>query len=297
MKLVHYYTASHGQAQLGIELSDGILNIEKTSRYFQDQTTYTMEKLMKDPKLLKPLAKLVEQFKATKGTPEALLEQRDQLYYLPVIQHPEKIICVGMNYLDYIKEVDGEIPLKPVLYNKYNNALAGHNQEIPLPSVARKVDYSAELVVVIGKEAFNISKEQALDHVFGYTVGNDLSDRSIQTNTSQWMLGKTLDYFAPVGPSIATKDEISDLKNLSVTLTVNNEVRQQGNTKDMIFDVPYIISFLSRHLTLKPGDLIFTGTPKGVIYSQDKVDQHWLTQNDLLEASISGIGTLINQIK
>lgn len=297
MKLVQYYTALNAQIQLGIELTSGILNVKALAQQLQDPTNYTMESVIQNTQLYEQLKRLLEHYHYRDFDSEKFLEQSNQVYYLPVVQAPEKIICVGMNYVDYVKEVDGELPVTPIFYNKYNNALAAHQQEIPLPPVARNVDYSAELIVVIGKEASNIDEKQASDHIFGYTIGNNLTDRKIQMNSSQWMLGKTLNYFAPVGPTIMTSDELVDPTNLAITLKVNNEIKQQGNTKDMIFTIPYIISYLSRHMTLKSGDLIFTGTPKGVIAGKPRAERQWLKQNDLLEVSIQRIGKLSNQLK
>ncbi|GEQ33316.1 fumarylacetoacetate hydrolase family protein [Marinilactibacillus psychrotolerans] len=299
MKLVQYYNkASTLTTQLGIETPHGLINVAKLSNYFNKNKEYTMESVIKNSdKQLRELNDLIKQLDSSEIEVETFIERKEQVAFLPVVQNPEKIICVGMNYLAHVKEMDGEIPLNPVLYNKFNNTLAAHKQEIPLPPVARQVDYSAELVVVIGQEMKNVQKEDVFDYIFGYTIGNNFSERKVQRKSSQWMLGKTLDYFAPIGPNIVTKDEISNLDNLYVTLKVNNEIVQNGNTKDMIFDIPSILSYLSKHLTLKPGDLIFTGTPKGVILAKPADEQNWLSQNDLVEATISNIGTLRNQIK
>lgn len=298
MKLVQYYTASDSTPQLGIERRQDIINIEKMSAHFNTDKNYTLDSIMEnDTEQLEELSEMLEKLETSTLDINNFSEKKEQINYLPVIQDPDKIICVGMNYLDFVKEIDGEVPLTPILYNKFNNALAAHKQDIPLPAVARQVDYSAELVVVIGKEMKDVHDGDVFDGIFGFTVGNNFADRRLQKQTSQWMLGKTLDYFAPVGPAIVTKGEIDDLNNLYVTLKVNNEVVQNGNTKDMIFSVQNLISYLSKHITLKPGDLIFTGTPKGVILGKPDAEQRWLGQNDLVEVTISSIGTLINQIK
>ncbi|MFL2122065.1 fumarylacetoacetate hydrolase family protein [Marinilactibacillus psychrotolerans] len=299
MKLVQYYKKTSAlTTRLGIETLHGLVSVKLLSEYFKENREFTMEAVIIDSDgQLEQLQKWIEKIESSEIKIEKFIERKDQITYLPVIQNPEKIICVSMNYLDHVKEMDGQIPLNPILYNKFNNTLAAHKQDIPLPPVARQVDYSAELVVVIGKIMKNVQKENVFDCVFGYTVGNNLTDRKLQKKSSQWMLGKTLDYFAPIGPNVLTKDEISNLNNLYVTLKVNNEIVQNGNTKDMIFDIPSILSYLSKHLTLKPGDLIFTGTPKGVILAKPADEQNWLSQNDLVEATISNIGTLRNQIK
>ncbi|API90154.1 hypothetical protein BKP56_13245 [Marinilactibacillus sp. 15R] len=299
MKLVQYYKKTSAlTTRLGIETLHGLVSVKLLCEYFKESREFTMEAVIIDSDgQLEQLQKWIEKIESSEIKIEKFIERKDQITYLPVIQNPEKIICVSMNYLDHVKEMDGQIPLNPILYNKFNNTLAAHKQDIPLPPVARQVDYSAELVVVIGKIMKNVQKENVFDCVLGYTVGNNLTDRKLQKKSSQWMLGKTLDYFAPIGPNVVTKDEISNLNNLYVTLKVNNEIVQNGNTKDMIFDIPSILSYLSKHLTLKPGDLIFTGTPKGVILAKPADEQNWLSQNDLVEATISNIGTLRNQIK
>lgn len=299
MKLVQYYKKTSAlTTRLGIETLHGLVSVKLLSEYFKESREFTMEAVIIDSDgQLEQLQKWIEKIESSEIKIEKFIERKDQITYLPVIQNPEKIICVSMNYLDHVKEMDGEIPLNPVLYNKFNNTLAAHKQDIPIPPVARQVDYSAELVVVIGKTMKNVQKENVFDCIFGYTVGNNLTDRKLQRKSSQWMLGKTLDYFAPIGPNIVTKDEIPNLNNLYVNLKVNNEIVQNGNTKEMIFDIPTILSYLSKHLTLKPGDLVFTGTPKGVILAKPNDEQNWLSQNDLVEATISNIGTLSNQIK
>ncbi|MFJ8064727.1 fumarylacetoacetate hydrolase family protein [Psychrobacillus sp. NPDC096426] len=158
-----------------------------------------------------------------------------------------------------------------------------------------RVDYEAELVLIIGKEAKNVSKEDALSYVFGYTVGNDLSARSLQFLSGQWLLGKSLDHFAPIGPYLVTSDEI-DPYNLAIECKVNGEVRQSANTKDMIFDCSTIISYVSKHITLKPGDVIFTDTPQRVVIGYPEDEQVWLKSGDKVEVSIEKIGTLINTL-
>ena len=158
------------------------------------------------------------------------------------------------------------------------------------------MDYEAELVIIIGKEASKVTKEEALSYVFGYTVGNDLSARDLQSRSSQWLLGKTCDNFAPIGPYITTAGEI-DPNNLNIGCKVNGVVRQAANTKDMIFDCATIISYISESMTLKPGDIIFTGTPGGVILGYPKERQQWLKAGDEIEVSIQHIGTLANRLK
>ncbi|WP_138495279.1 fumarylacetoacetate hydrolase family protein [Paenibacillus pinistramenti] len=224
--------------------------------------------------------------------PHYLLEEAE-IQYLPAVNQPEKIICVGLNYLPHIQESKMEIPGFPVLFSKFGNALAAHREPIKLLPAAEQVDYEAELVIIIGKEARNLSPAEALDYVYGYTIGNDLSARDLQMRTSQWLLGKSPDQFAPTGPYLVTSADISP-SELDISCTVNGSVRQASNTRNMIFNCEYLISYISSHLTLKPGDLIFTGTPEGVMLGVPEEDQEWLKPGDEVEVRIEGLGVLKN---
>ena len=238
--------------------------------------------------VLKQLAELTKQ--------EVSLISEEEIVYAPCMTQPEKIICVGLNYADHAKESNMDIPTYPVLFSKFNNALAAHNQIIRLPKTAEKFDYEVELVIVIGKEAENVSKDEALSYVFGYTVGNDLSARDLQFRSGQWLLGKTCDHFGPIGPYLVTADEL-DPSNLNIECKVNGEVRQSANTRDMIFDCATLVSYLSQHMTLKPGDIIFSGTPEGVILGYPEAEQVWLKSGDEVQVSVEDIGTLVNVLK
>ena len=218
-----------------------------------------------------------------------------KIRFAPAVLAPEKILCIGLNYAEHTAEAHMEIPKYPTLFSKFNNALNAHGAPIYVPKTAHLYDYEAELVVVIGKEAKYIDKEKALEYVFGYTIGNDFSARELQGCTPQWLLGKTSDGFAPVGPYIVPAGEL-DAANLSLQSYVNGELRQNGNTKDMIFDIPTIVSYISQYMTLKPGDIIFTGTPKGVILGYPKAERVWLRAGDEVTVKIEGIGELKNYI-
>ena len=184
------------------------------------------------------------------------------------------------------------IPASPVLFSKFNNALSAHKATIQIPPSATKVDYEVELVIVIGKTIHNVSPAEALSCVFGYATGNDLSDRGAQFKTSQWLLGKTCDGFAPVGPYIVTADEIPNPDQLHLECRVNGEVRQSSNTSDMIFNCATLISYISHYMTLQPGDLIFTGTPEGVIVGYPEEKQVWLKAGDEIVSAVEGLGEL-----
>ncbi|GIN70604.1 gentisate 1,2-dioxygenase [Bacillus sp. J14TS2] len=211
------------------------------------------------------------------------------------LHNPEKIICVGLNYLDHCKETGMEIPTSPIIFSKFTNALIGPNESVQLPINSQEVDYEAELAVIIGKTAKKVKEEDAMDYVFGYTILNDISARDIQLGDGQWLRGKTPDTFAPIGPYIVTKDEIADPHHLDIMLKLNGEVMQDSNTENLIFNIPFIISYLSQSMTLKPGDIIATGTPHGVGMSREP--QVWLKDGDEMEITIEKIGTLLNPVE
>ena len=215
----------------------------------------------------------------------------------PVVTAPGRILCIGLNYRQHARECDLPLPPAPVLFNKFHNALAAHGEEIALPGDYREYDYEAELVAVIGKPARNVSEAHALDHVFGYTCGNDLSTRDLQfARGGQWLLSKTFDGFAPIGPCLVPSGEL-DPGCLDISSRVNGEVRQSSNTSDMIFPLAQIIADLSRHFTLLPGDLIFTGTPQGVMQGYPADRKQWLKAGDRVDVTIQGIGTLTNTFR
>ena len=217
----------------------------------------------------------------------------DGLTHAPAVTNPEKIMCVGVNYHAHISEMGSEEPDYPVLFSKYRTALNAHNGEVPLPPAGENFDYEAELVVVIGKVCKNVSVESAMDYVYGYTIGNDVSMRKrFNTRMTQWITGKSPDGFGPVGPHIVTKDEV-DCFNLNIKLYRNGVEKQNSNTSLMIVDVPHIISYASQYFTFKPGDIIFTGTPSGVIMGKDTNDP-FLTAGEEIVVEIEGLGKLRN---
>lgn len=219
---------------------------------------------------------------------------QSDLEFGPVVPNPSKIICVGLNYRRHADETGASYPEVPILFNKFNNTLTGHNQEIAIPSVTEQLDYEVELAVIIGKKAKNVSEENALDYVLGYSAANDLSARDLQMKTPQWLLGKTCDDFSPIGPFLVTADEVKDPQNLSLKTTVNQEVRQQSNTSDMIFSCKEIISYISKHFTLEPGDIILTGTPEGVVLGLPEHERVYLKPGDIVTVEIEKLGALTN---
>ena len=215
----------------------------------------------------------------------------------PAVTGGEKILCIGFNYRRHIKEFNVTLPTAPTPFNKFPDALAADGDSIYLDPRYVEYDYEAELVAVIGKTARNVSEEEALDYVFGYTCGNDLSTRDLQfVRTNQWLLSKTFDGFAPLGPCVVTADCI-DPDNLNISSVVNGEQRQNSNTSYMIFSTAKIIADLSSHFTLKPGDVIFTGTPEGVMKGYPEDQKNWLKPGDSVAVTIENIGTLHNTFR
>lgn len=220
----------------------------------------------------------------------------DSISWGPCVTSPNKIICVGLNYRKHAEETKAPIPEYPILFNKFNNALTGHQHEIAVPKVTERLDYEAELAIVIGKKTKDVSKEEALDYVFGYCAANDLSARDLQRRTPQWMLGKTCDGFCPLGPYLVTADEVGNPNALAIKSIVNGEVRQNSNTADMIFACDEIVSYISKHMTLEPGDVILTGTPEGVILGYPKEQRVYLKPGDEITIEIEKLGSLTNRL-
>ena len=217
-------------------------------------------------------------------------QSEEDLNLAPCVPAPGKIVCVGLNYRRHAAEAGMEVPSTPILFSKYSNTLAAHGDTVTLPNVTEQADYEAELVIVMGKRAHQISEAEALNHVFGYCNGNDLSARDLQLLTGQWMLGKTLDGFMPVGPYLVTADEVSDPDALTIRAWRSGELRQNSNTSDMVFSVRDIVSYVSHYMTLEPGDIISTGTPEGVIFGDES--PAWLTGGDDVVVEIEGLGRL-----
>jgi 2-keto-4-pentenoate hydratase/2-oxohepta-3-ene-1,7-dioic acid hydratase in catechol pathway len=211
-------------------------------------------------------------------------------------RRPSKIVCIGLNYRDHAAETKAEPPKEPVLFFKATTSLVGPNDALVRPRGASKVDWEVELGVVIGKKALYISKEQALDHVAGFVLHNDYSERHFQLERSgQWVKGKSADTFAPVGPFLATVDEIPNSGNLKMWLKVNGNFRQNSTTANMIFDVPFIVSYVSQFMTLLPGDLISTGTPAGCGMGMNPPS--YLNVGDVVELGIEGLGESRQEVK
>lgn len=211
------------------------------------------------------------------------------------VQKPGKIICVGHNYREHILEMGRELPSNPVIFAKFANTILGPDDDIPFYPISDQLDYEAEFTFVIGKQARNVSEEDALDYVAGYTITNDVTYRDIQRRTLQWLQGKTVDGTAPMGPYLVTTDELQDPAGLGVVLTVNGEVRQKTNTANLVFSVEKLVSFLSNLMTLEPGDVVLTGTPGGVGVAM--TPPTFLKDGDVVRIEIDKVGALENTVK
>ncbi|ELY40650.1 fumarylacetoacetate hydrolase family protein [Halalkalicoccus jeotgali] len=221
------------------------------------------------------------------------LYDRAKLTQREPITDPQKVICVGLNYADHADEGGFDAPDEPVLFSKFPQSIVGPDEPVEWdPELTSEVDYEAELVAVIGERARNVDESEALEYVAGYTVGNDVSARDLQMADEQWVRGKSLDTFAPLGPDLVTPDEIDDIDALDIWAEVNGERLQDANTRHLIFDIADLVAFCSRAFTLEPGDLIYTGTPDGVGYFREP--QVLLEDGDTMTIGIEGIGELTN---
>lgn len=220
----------------------------------------------------------------------------DSVQLLAPIPDPEKVICIGLNYADHAAESGQPIPPEPVVFNKFPTAVSAHLAPIVLPKVTEKVDYEAELVVVIGTGGRHIPRDRALQHVAGYACGHDVSARDwqLQKPGGQWLLGKTFDTFAPFGPELVTADEVGDAGNLQIRLRLDGTTLQDSNTRQLIHPIDHLVSYVSGICTLKPGDVIFTGTPPGV--GAARKPPIFLRPGSVVEVEIERLGVLRNPI-
>ncbi|QHT69188.1 fumarylacetoacetate hydrolase family protein [Rhodocytophaga rosea] len=220
----------------------------------------------------------------------------DQVRLGSAIARPSKIICVGLNYKDHAAESKMAVPAEPILFFKATTSLCGPNDDLIIPKNSQKTDWEVELAVVIGKKATYVAESEAMEYVAGYVLHNDYSERAFQLERGgQWVKGKSCDTFAPVGPFLATKDEITDVHNLRLWLTVNGKTMQNGSTSNLIFNIPFLVSYISQFMTLLPGDIISTGTPAGVGLGFNP--QIYLKAGDVVELGIDGLGSSKQQVK
>jgi 2-keto-4-pentenoate hydratase/2-oxohepta-3-ene-1,7-dioic acid hydratase in catechol pathway len=282
-----------GTETLGIKTAGGVIDVRNASRLLGIPAPLTLDELLRDGNAA-GLSKIAAAGGSAKAKP-ALLDEA-HITFGRLFKNPGKIVCIGLNYRKHAAEVAMNLPRVPILFNKYNNALAAHGCTIELPprDIAYKFDYETELLIVIGKATRNVSEADALNHVAGYCTSNDFSARDLQLETPsvQWMIGKTLDKFAPIGPYFVSADLVEDPNNLKIETRVNGEVRQSASTSDFVFNSQQLISYISKHWTLEPGDIILTGTPPGVILGYPKGKQVWLKAGDEIVSSIEKLGEL-----
>jgi 2-keto-4-pentenoate hydratase/2-oxohepta-3-ene-1,7-dioic acid hydratase in catechol pathway len=281
----------NGAYALGVKTDKGILVVPDAAKLLHMHAPADIDDLLQHEDG-PSLNALVDAALKSTSVRSAFIKE-EGVEYGPIVVHPEKIVCVGLNYRKHAQEIGAQVPKAPVLFSKFNVALNRHNGIIKLPvEVAKKFDYEVELVMIIGKEARNVGEADALSCVAGYCTGNDFTARDLQYETGgQWLIGKTPDQFAPLGPYMVTADQINP-DNLKLETRVNGETRQSSNTSDMIFNSKQMISYISRHITLRPGDIIFTGTPEGVIQGKPKDKQVWLKAGDKIACSLEKLGEL-----
>jgi 2-keto-4-pentenoate hydratase/2-oxohepta-3-ene-1,7-dioic acid hydratase in catechol pathway len=278
--------------KLGVKTDAGVIDIAAAAETLGiDAPTSLIEVLEVGQPAVDAVQSVVDAAAGSESAASWTLDEMG-LQYGPAVADPGKIICVGLNYRRHAAETNMPVPTTPVLFSKFDNTIAAYGDSVSLPPVATEYDYEVELGVIIGKPARNVSEAEALDYVFGYVTANDISVRDLQTRTSQWLLGKTMDNFLPVGPYLVTADEVGDPQLLGIKTWVNGEIRQNSNTGDMIFTVAEIVSYISRYFTLEPGDIIVTGTPEGVAMGRE--DKPWLKPGDEVVVEVEKLGTLKN---
>ena len=272
---------------LGLRTERGILDVVAAEADFHENAPTTITQVLNREGDASGLRRLA----AKAGNQAArYFVAEDKAQFGPCVTHPEKIVCVGLNYRKHAAETGNPVPKQPILFNKFNSALNHHGGSIAVSKEkATNFDYEAELVIVIGRTARNVSEADAAQYIFGFCTGNDFTARDLQSRSSQWMLGKALDGSGVIGPWLVTSDLV-DGDALGISLTVNGQKRQSSNTSDMVFNTKQLVSYISDYMTLKPGDLIFTGTPEGVISGYPKDKQVWLKAGDKLVTSIDKLG-------
>ena len=277
--------ALDGASRFGVELPGGILDVAAAD----PALPASLLEYLRAAAHLRPALEA-----AIAAAPAAHVHAPSAVRLLPPIEAPQKIVCIGLNYRDHAAEVNLPLPEHVTAFAKYANSLVGNGAPIEIPRESDKVDYEAELAVVIGKRGRHIPLERAYDHVAGYTIVNDVSVRDYQMRTSQWMLGKVFDTHAPCGPAIVTTDEIPDPQTLAIRCSIDGEMLQDSNTSNLVFTVPMLIAELSSIMTLEPGDIIATGTPAGV--GTSRTPKRWMRAGERVRVEIEKIGALENPV-
>lgn len=276
--------------RLGIQRDEQVLDITDACHELGVKAPRSMEALLESPDEGRELLDTLLQ---EAGESQAYWRPLDDLNLGPAVPRPGKVICVGLNYRRHAEEANMPIPDEPVLFGAFANTISASGQDIDVSGL-EKLDYEAELGVVIGKAAKSVSAGQAGEHILGYCNANDLSERQLQLKSGQWLLGKSLDGFVPIGPGLRLADNEFDPNSLHIRGWLNGELRQDSHTSDMIFSVEELVSYISRYISLEPGDVILTGTPEGVIMGMQ--DTPWMKPGDEYVVEIEGLGSLRNRL-
>ena len=292
LRLTNLMTPRGPTLGVEVEVEGGVLDVPATAERLCLPAPRDLDALLQT----RNAAQLMAVLDALNRKPDAAVRVADEeVAFAPLVTRPEKIICVGFNYRKHAEETGTPAPTKPPLFSKFNNALNHHDGVIKLPTAMDdRFDFETELVIVIGRECRGATDDDALDYVAGYATGIDFSARTLQTQTSQFLAGKTSDGFGPLGPWLACRKRVRDPNDLRLQTWVNGEIRQDWTTRDMIFNCRQLITFASAIMTLRPGDIIFTGTPQGVIFGEKIPPEarRWLRAGDEVVAELQGLGKL-----
>jgi len=290
-----------GVPSIGIELEEGVLDIpDAASRFGRMHHVHgkmfpaSMIDLLKWPAGVEVVRQILDRYNETTPKERPLLYDLSDISFLAPIDRPGKIVALGLNYMDHVEETGREVPKSPIVFAKFPSSIIGPEDDIIMPSVSKKIDWEVELGILIGKHCKNVSEESALDYIAGYTVINDVSARDLQSGDGQWVRGKSIDTFCPMGPCIVTSDELGDGSGLKMHTKVNGVIKQESNTSNLIFNVPQLVSYLSKSFSLEPGDVIASGTPSGVGFARDPPE--YLKSGDEVELYIERIGYLRNKV-
>ena len=279
-----------GAYSLGMRTDRGILDVAAAEADLREGAPTTITAVLNSGDAA-ALRRLDAKARASANAPRYYIAETSAQFG-PCVTEPDKILCIGLNYRKHIAEMNAQVPKQPVLFSKFNTALNHHDGIVKVSGEkATNFDYEAELVIVIGRSGRNISEADAPKYIFGYCTGNDFTARDLQSRSTQWLLGKSLDGSGVIGPWLVTSD-LADGDNLKISLKVNDEERQNSNTSDLVFNCKQLVSYCSDYFTLKPGDLIFTGTPSGVISGFPPDKRVWLKPGDRIVTSIEKLGDL-----
>ena len=299
MRLVTY--SRMGVPSIGVQLESGILDIPDAASFFGRKYHVrghsfptTMMDLLQWESGIEVIRQIVTKYEKTPLNERMMAYPLDSVTFEAPIRRPGKILALGKNYLEHVKETGSETPEFPVIFAKFPSCVIGPNDDIILPKISSKIDWEVELAIVIGKVCKDVSEDNALNYIAGYTIANDVTARDLQRNDGQWIRGKSLDTFCPLGPCIVTRDELGDAQDLRLYTKINDVMKQDSSTSNMMFNVRQIIAHLSKAFTLESGDVIITGTPSGVGFVRDPPE--FLMSGDKIEQYIEKIGYLHNKV-